>query len=211
MSLKDIVNLSVVAEIRPTLTQGVGDSIEEANEALRQYEAVQPSSPGDYGTLTMYELHWIYTVARERVKLHSPIFQSLVLEWEVSPQFMMLMLRLSARVRNRDDLVAISDNERREVRRMVESDLIGRSAPIVALAYDRPTHANIVSIVTNEAVRIPPGLHTDEEALVTFLSHHAREKLHAFVRHEVDEMLLVNNERRFDPHRSFTLNGIYPR
>jgi hypothetical protein len=162
-------------------------------------------TPSDYGRFTLAELDFIYRVAKERVKLHSPIFQTLVLEWEVDARLMMLMLTLSARVRNRDDMTSISDNERREVRRMVESDLIGRSASIVALAYDRPTPTNRVTISTKEAVHIPYGLQKDEDALVVFLGAHARERLRRFVYHEVDEMLLVDNERRFDPHPKLSL------
>ncbi len=186
MSLKDLVLLNVL-------------------EAPSQPQEGTKICPGDYGTYTMYELQRIHD-ATKRVKLHSPIFQTLTLEWEVSVQFMMLMLRLSARVRNRDDLVSISDLEMRErVREMYRDGHPAYGTPFGEQTFRAPP-PNLVVISTKEPVRIPSGLHKDEDALVVFLGCHARERLRWFVYHEVDEMLLVDNERKFDPHPKLAIN-----
>ena len=140
-------------------------------------------SPPGYPTIA--EMHRVMTVAK-RVTLHHPVFSSVRFQWDIRNYGLVIVGE--ALVKDRNDASAY---------------LRGRD-PRTGEPYGLDPYVTDkkIKIENMKTVHIPDGLlRGDEDLLLDFLTHVARNFLYEFVRHEVDEMLMFDGQRVFDPHR----------
>lgn len=156
-----------------------------------------------YEPFTPAEMNYVYLVAREGVKLKHPIFTHVELDWEVDRRRWQLEVVVRAKVPNRDapsrdaPSPSIFDEPRPSFEDSVNAlESIVRHGRIPESMFLIPVVATFPIYFADRSL-----LAIDRrDDLIRYLAAKARSALRNMVSHEVDEMLMVEGERIFDPH-----------
>jgi hypothetical protein len=154
---------------------------------------VKPGEPSGTKlvTLTHAELDHALAVAR-RVRLAAKVYEQVEIEWWIDPRFNALVIVTRANVFPRDARPEDSEDDRLESWDARPGSCGGHN---LAAPQRLPIKGRKPIRLTSEMIWGPVG------NLLDFLANEARQALREMVWHEVDELLLVDDERRFDPHR----------
>jgi hypothetical protein len=160
--------------------------------------------------LTHAELDHALTVAR-RVRLAAKVYEQVEIEWQIDPRFNALMIITRADVFPRDARPEDSEDDRLEAYLAHVPPEFG--CDLRTLRNVRPNFAapQRLPVKGGKPIRLTSGMIWGPvETLLDYLANEARQALREMVWHEVDELLLVDDERCFDPHRNEFMVRVKP-